>query len=175
MRRHSQRGAARDVAAGFGQELRDKLGGAPHSTAALQLWLRLASCATVVEKRLRAHLEETFNITLPRYEVLAAIGRHPTGPTMSQLSRTMMVSNGNVTAVVNRLMADDLVSRTVDRRDRRVATVRLTRRGRASLSRMEQAQERWVDAMFADLSEARLGELMLILAELRRSVERSDL
>ena len=141
MRRHSQRGATRDVAAGFGQELRDKLGGAPHSTAALQLWLRLASCATVVEKRLRAHLVETFNITLPRYEVLAAIGRHPTGPTMSQLSRTMMVSNGNVTAVVNRLMADDLVSRTVDRRDRRDATVRLTRRGRASLSRMEQAQE----------------------------------
>ena len=107
--------------------------------------------------------------------MLAAIGRHPTGPTMSQLSRTMMVSNGNVTAVVNRLMADDLVSRTVDRRDRRVATVRLTRRGRASLSRMEQAQERWVDAMFADLSEPRLAELMLMLAELRRSVERSDL
>jgi DNA-binding MarR family transcriptional regulator len=94
---------------------------------------------------------------------------------MSQLSRTMMVSNGNVTAVVNRLIAAGLVSRTVDRRDRRVATVRLTRRGRASLKRMEEAQERWVDAMFAELSEPRLAELMSLLAELRRSVERSDL
>src|SRR5688572_11232166 len=175
MRRQSQRSAPRDVAASFaGLELRDKLGGAPHSTAALKLWLRLSSCATVVEKRLRAHLEQAFSTTLPRYEVLSAIGRHPTGPTMSQLSRTMMVSNGNVTAVVTRLIADGLVSRTVDRRDRRVATVRLTRRGHASLRRMEQAQEQWVDAMFADLSAARLAELMELLAELRRSVERSD-
>jgi DNA-binding MarR family transcriptional regulator len=154
-------------------ELRDKLGGAPHATASLQLWLRLASCATVVEKRLRTRFEQEFGTTLPRFEVLAVISRHPTAPTMSQLSRSMMVSNGNVTAVVNRLIEDGLVVRAVDDRDRRVATVRLTRRGRASLARMEKAQERWVDAMFADLPAEKLDELMTALADLRRSVERS--
>ena len=56
-----------------------------------------------------------------------------------------------------------------------MATVRLTRRGRAALARMEESLERWVDAMFADLSETRLAELMGLLADLRRSVERSDL
>jgi DNA-binding MarR family transcriptional regulator len=172
MKQQSQRRAAR---VGYGLlGLRDKLGGAPHRTLSLQLWLRLASCATVVEKRLRARLAQEFDTTLPRFEVLAAISRHPTGPTMSQLSRSMMVSNGNVTAVVNRLIADGLVVRAVDGRDRRVATVRLTRKGRGSLARMEQAQEHWVDALFADLSAGELERLMAALADLRLSVERSD-
>jgi DNA-binding MarR family transcriptional regulator len=155
-------------------EPRDKLGGAPHRTASLQLWLRLASCATVVEKRLRVRFEQEFGTTLPRFEVLAAIGRHPTGPTMSQLSRSMMVSNGNVTAVVNRLIEDRLVARAVDGRDRRVVTVRLTRHGRVSLAQMEQEQERWLDAMFADLPVEGIDELMTALSDLRRSVERSN-
>lgn len=175
MRPRSQRPAVTAASNFAGLDLSDKLGGAPHSTVSLQLWLRLSSCATVVEKRFRAHLEQEFGMTLPRFEVLAAIGRRPSGPTMSQLSRSMMVSNGNTTAVVNRLIADGLVVRTVDGRDRRVATVRLTRRGRASLARMQQAQERWVDAMFADLPHVRLRELMTMLADLRRSVERSDI
>jgi DNA-binding MarR family transcriptional regulator len=93
---------------------------------------------------------------------------------MSQLSRWMMVSNGNITTVVNRLIKDGLAVRAIDGRDRRVATVRLTRRGRTSLARMEQAQEEWVDAMFADLPEGKLGELMAALADLRRSIDRSD-
>ena len=176
MAARSQRPAGSPDAASFvGLELRDKLGGAPHSTVALQLWLRLSSCSTVVEKRLRTHLEEQFGTTLPRFEVLAAVGRHPSGPTMSQLSRSMMVSNGNITAVVNRLIGDGLIMRAIDGRDRRVVTVRLTRRGRAALTRMEAAQQRWVDTMFANIPEARLRELMTALADLRRSVERSEL
>lgn len=92
---------------------------------------------------------------------------------MSQVSRSMMVSNGNITALVNRLISDGLIVRAIDGRDRRVATVRLTRRGRASLARMEQAQESWIDAMFADLPEGRLDDLMTALADLRRSIDRS--
>ena len=176
MRLQNRRSTGGSPAADFvGLDVRDKHGGAPHSTASLQLWLRLSSCATVVEKRIRARLEEEFGTTLPRFEVLAAIGSHPTGPTMSQLSRSMMVSNGNVTGVVNRLIVDRLVVRTTDGKDRRVATVRLTRRGRAWLTKMEQSQERWVDRMFADLSDERLEHLMGMLSTLRSSVERSGI
>jgi DNA-binding MarR family transcriptional regulator len=175
MKAQSQRRPRRPVTPGLARlEPRDKLGGAPHRTLSLQLWLRLASCATVVEKRLRARFEQEFETTLPRFEVLSVISRHPTGPTMSQLSRWMMVSNGNITTVVNRLINDGLVVRAIDGSDRRVATVRLTRRGRASLTRMEQAQESWVDAMFADLPEGRLAELMTALADLRRSIDKSS-
>jgi DNA-binding MarR family transcriptional regulator len=174
MKVQTQRRPARSGASSPGRlEPRDKLGGAPHRTLSLQLWLRLTSCTTIVEKRLRARFEQEFSTTLPRFEVLAAISRYRTGPTMSQISRSMMVTNGNITTVVNRLIADGLVVRAIDGRDRRVATVRLTRRGRASLARMEQAQERWVDTMFADLPEGSLDELMAALANLRRSIDRS--
>jgi DNA-binding MarR family transcriptional regulator len=154
-------------------EFPDKLGGAPHSKLSLRMWLRLLSCATVVEKRVRARLEEEFGTTLPRFDVLAAIARHPNGPTMSQLSRSMMVSNGNVTAVVNRLVQDGWIVRSVEGRDRRVATVRFTRKGRTAFAKMAEAHEKWIDTMFSEIPAPELESLMEALAAVRRSIEHS--
>src|SRR5208282_2552834 len=149
----------------------DRLGGAPHSKQSLRLWLKLLSCSMIVEKRLRARLDEDFNTTLPRFDVLAALERHSQGLKMSALSEFLMVSNGNVTGVVTRLIEDGLVTRTVDQEDRRSATVRLTRKGRESFLAMAAAHERWVDEMFADLSVHQCNELMRLLTHLRHSIE----
>ncbi len=149
----------------------DRLGGAPHSKQSLRLWLKLLSCSMIVEKRLRARLDEDFKTTLPRFDVLAALERQAEGLKMSALSESLMVSNGNVTGVVTRLIDDGLVTRTVDRRDRRAATVRLTRKGRETFLKMAAAHEQWMDGMFADLSDTQIGELMRLLTHLRRSIE----
>lgn len=149
----------------------DRLGGAPHSKQSLRLWLKLLSCTMVVEKKLRARLDAEFATTLPRFDVLAALERHAQGLTMSALSESLMVSNGNVTGVVSRLIADGLVTRTVDREDRRSATVRLSRKGREVFMKMAAANERWMDGLFADLSENQIDELMRLLNRLRGSIE----
>ncbi len=149
----------------------DRLGGAPHSKQSLRLWLKLLSCSMIVEKRLRARLDEDFKTTLPRFDVLAALERHAGGLKMSALSESLMVSNGNVTGVVTRLIDDGLVTRTVDLRDRRAATVRLTRKGRDAFLKMAAAHEQWMDGMFADLSDNQIGDLMRLLTHLRRSIE----
>lgn len=149
----------------------DRLGGAPHSKQSLRLWLKLLSCSMIVEKRLRARLDTEFKTTLPRFDVLAALDRRAQGLKMSELSESLMVSNGNVTGVVARLIEDGLVTRTVDQEDRRSATVRLTRKGRESFSVMATAHERWVDGMFADLSGTQCDELMRLLTHLRNSIE----
>jgi len=149
----------------------DRLGGAPHSKQSLRLWLKLLSCAMVVEKRLRARLDEDFDTTLPRFDVLAALERNAQGLKMSALSESLMVSNGNVTGVVTRLIEDGLVTRTVDEQDRRSATVRLTRKGHDAFLKMAAAHEQWMDAMFADLSDNQSGDLMRLLMHLRRSIE----
>lgn len=122
-------------------------------------------------KRLRARLDADFKTTLPRFDVLAALERRAQGLKMSELSESLMVSNGNVTGVVARLIEDGLVTRTVDQEDRRSATVRLTRKGREAFSAMAAAHERWVDEMFADLSGAQCEELMRLLTNLRHSIE----
>jgi DNA-binding MarR family transcriptional regulator len=90
---------------------------------------------------------------------------------MSALSEFLMVSNGNVTGVVSRLIEEGLVTRTVDREDRRSANVRLTRKGRESFLRMAAANERWMDRMFADLSDAQIEQLMRLLGQVRRSID----
>jgi DNA-binding MarR family transcriptional regulator len=149
----------------------DRLGGAPHSKQSLRLWLKLLSCSMIVEKRLRARLERDFNTTLPRFDVLAALDRHALGLKMSALSESLMVSNGNVTGVVTRLIEDGLVTRTVDQEDRRSATVRLTRKGRDIFLKMAAAHEQWMNEMFADLSDHQTDDLMRSLIQLRRSIE----
>jgi DNA-binding MarR family transcriptional regulator len=174
MKATSRRRAEPRSLAPDGPEFRDRLGGAPHSKLSQQLWLRLLSCATVVEKRVRARLEQEFGTTLPRFEVMTAIARQREGLTISQVSRAIMVSNGNVTAIVNRLLEEGLIVRTVDSRDRRVATVRMTRKGRAAHARIAAAQEAWVDRLFGELPETALDDLMQRLADLRRSIERSE-
>ena len=155
-------------------ELREKLGGGPHSKQSLRLWLRLLSCATVIEKRLRNRLAKEFHTTLPRFDVLAALDRHPDGLTMGELSRALMVSNGNVTGVANRLIADGLIIREVDARDRRTFRVRLSARGREEFAVMARVHEGWVDDMFADLTNEEIEALMEQLVRVRRSVARSE-
>jgi len=149
----------------------ERLDGAPHSKQSLRLWLKLLSCTMIVEKRLRARLDEDFSTTLPRFDVLAALERHAQGLKMSALSEFLMVSNGNVTGVVTRLIEDGLVTRTVDQEDRRSATVRLTRKGRETFLKMAAANEQWMETMFADLSDHQSGDLMRLLTHLRRSIE----
>ncbi|RMD90827.1 MAG: MarR family transcriptional regulator [Alphaproteobacteria bacterium] len=155
-------------------DLREKLGGAPHSKQSLRLWLRLLSCATVIEKRLRTRLAREFHTTLPRFDVLAALERHPDGLTMGELSHALMVSNGNVTGVANRLLADGLIEREVDARDRRTFRVRLSRKGREEFATMAKVHEGWVDDMFADLTNEEIETLMEQLIRVRRSVAQSE-
>lgn len=154
----------------------EKLGGGdPHSKGSLRLWLRLLSCSMVIERRMRTRLEEEFASTLPRFDVLAALERQPDGLTMSQLSAALLVSNGNVTGIVNRLIEERLVVRTVESGDRRVATVRLTRKGREAFQRMARAHEEWLDTAFADLTEPQTEQLMKLLGALRHSVEKNPI
>src|ERR1700754_1054046 len=95
----------------------EKFDGALHSKQSLRLWLRLLSCSTTLEKKARAMLIERFDTTLPRFDVMAGLDRAPNGLTMSELSKLLLVSNGNVTTIVSRLVEDGIVTRTQDKDD----------------------------------------------------------
>ena len=110
-------------------------GGAPHSKQSLRLWLKLLSCTTVIENWLRNRLRAEFGTTLPRFDVLAALDRHPEGLRMGELSRYLLVSNGNVTGIVQRLEEEGLIEREQAPNDRRAIRVRLSPKGRALFAR----------------------------------------
>ena len=82
---------------------------------------------------------------------------------MSELSRMLLVSNGNATAVVDRLEKDGLVRRTQSEQDRRTVFVALTPEGLAQFEGLAADHERAVDRLFGGLSEADLDALTEIL------------
>ena len=141
----------------------------------LRLWLRLLSCATSIEKKARAMLVARFDTTLPRFDVMAALERAPDGLTMSALSEHLLVSNGNVTAIVGRLVEDGLVTRLQDKSDRRVLRVKLTPKGRRDFRTYAAAHEAWIEQLLGDLAEAEIHPLLSGLGRVKTSIERSGL
>ena len=136
----------------------------------LKVWLRLLTCANLIETRVRAGLREAFDITLPRFDVLAQLDRAPDGLTMSELSSHLMVSNGNITGLVDRLVGEGLISRLPAPDDRRRSRVKLTAAGKRVFDAMTPVHERWVDDLLAGLSRGEMADLLALLAKLKRSI-----
>src|SRR5205085_9523398 len=137
--------------------------------AELRLWLRLFTCKTLIEGEVRRRLRETFGVTLPRFDLMAQLDRAPAGMMLGQLSQRMMVSNGNVTGLVERLVAAGLVDRRSSEKDRRAQIVSLTAEGRRVFRAMARANADWIGEMFAGLSHADVDELMRLLARTKAS------
>jgi DNA-binding MarR family transcriptional regulator len=134
----------------------------------LRLWLRLLKITRGIESRLRDALRREFDTTLPRFDMMAALSRHPEGLKMSALSGVLRVSNGNVTGIVDRLSAEGLTERMPVPGDRRAMMVRLTADGQAEFARQAEAHEGWVDELLGDFTadEARtLATRLMQLAE----------
>ncbi len=116
----------------------------------LRLWIRLLRTARAIEAELRERLRVEFATTLPQFEVMAALARANAGMTMSELSRFRMVSNGNVTGIIDRLVTNKLVMRKAPADDRRAIIVRLTAKGASQFLQIAKAHEGWVDALLSD-------------------------
>ncbi|MDB5660575.1 MAG: transcriptional regulator, MarR family [Cypionkella sp.] len=121
------------------------------------------------ESHLREFLRLKHDTTLPRFDVLAALYRKRDGVTMSELSRMLLVSNGNATAVVDRLEKDGLVLRTQSDQDRRTVFVALTPQGLANFEGLASDHERAVDRLFGGLTEADLDSLTEILKRMGKA------
>lgn len=137
---------------------------------ALRLWLRILACTNLIENKLRNSLREEFDSTLPRFELLAQLERHPQGLRMGDLSKLMMVSGGNVTGIATQLEKEGMIKRIVAANDRRSLRVLITPKGNKAFKRMAQLHEQWITSMFACLSDSEVSQLMHILGALKQSL-----
>ena len=135
--------------------------------SALRIWLRLLTCTQLIERRVRAGLREEFGTTLPRFDLMAQLERHPEGLKMNELSRLLMVTGGNVTAIVDQLEKEGQVERLEDSADRRAFRIRLTRSGEKGFTEMARAHEHWVVELLAGLTSRERDELLKLLAKLK--------
>jgi DNA-binding MarR family transcriptional regulator len=137
----------------------------------LRLWLRLYAATSVIEREMRRFLRTRFATTLPRFDLMAALERAPEGLSMGDLSKRLMVTGGNVTAVVDSLERDGLVARRQPASDRRTSYVALTSRGRAAFAAMAREHEQWIDRLLAEIPDDEVDRLASLLADLKHGAE----
>ena len=136
----------------------------------LRLWLRLLACEGLVEQSVRTRLRTTFDITLPQFDVLSELEHAGDALTMSQLSENLMVSNGNVTGVVDRLERDGYVRRAASPTDRRVQYIELTDHGVSAFKQMATVHEQWITELFSGLTADEIKTLIAGLSKAKDSI-----
>ena len=137
----------------------------------IRLWLRLLTCTTLIEGEVRSRLRERFDVTLPRFDLMAQLERSREGMKMNELSRRLMVTGGNITGITDQLVTEDLVERVPVPGDRRAYRIRLTPKGRNQFADMAHQHEGWVVEAFAALSEKEVGTLHRLLGKVKQHTQ----
>jgi DNA-binding MarR family transcriptional regulator len=136
----------------------------------LRLWLRLLTCTTLIEHHVRERLRGRFEITLPRFDLMAQLERAPGGLRMSELSRRLMVTGGNVTGLTDQLVAEGLVVRRNIAGDRRAYAVRLTAKGKRQFDAMATEHRDWIRDLFGAVPAGEREMLYEALGRLKAAV-----
>lgn len=153
-------------------ELGREAGVSKRDHQAVRLWLRLLACSTQIEQAIRGQLRQQFGTTLPRFDYLAQLDRHPEGLRMKSLSNHLMVTGGNITGLTDQLVAEGFVERVDDPQDRRAMIVRMTPQGRDWFAQMAVEHERWLADLFAAMPAKDISQLYGLLGQLRQGMAR---
>lgn len=142
--------------------------------ASLKLWLRLLACSTQIETEIRRRLRMQFGTTLPRFDYLAQLHRHPEGLRMNELSRHLMVTGGSITGLTDQLEQEGVVQREQAPEDRRAFILRLTPAGRTAFEKMAAAHEGWVIELLGGLNSTERLTLHGLLGRLRVTMPKEN-
>ena len=152
-----------------GLDLATRLTGEHHQS--LKLWLRMLSCTVRIENEIRTRLRASFGITLPRFDLMAQLERHPDGLRMGELSRRMMVTGGNVTGITDQLEREGLVARVPDPQDKRAFAVRLTPAGQEAFAAMAKVHEGWVEELLGHVPVEEKEQLIGLLSSMKAGLD----
>ena len=141
-----------------------------HEKQELRLWLRMLSTTKLISQEVRRRLRNEFKATLPQFDLMAQLYREHGGLRLGELSKRTMVTNGNVTGLVERLEADGLVVRETPDDDRRVTVAKLTPKGDELFTTMAAAHESWLRDMMADVDPADVKALWSRIGAVKASV-----
>jgi DNA-binding MarR family transcriptional regulator len=140
----------------------------------LRIWLRLLGCTNIVSRHLRRNLKNSYSLTLPRLDLLAQVGRPRLGPSLGELSRRLLVTKGNITDIVARLEAENLVERRRDDTDGRIQYVFLTKNGHALLDEILPAHNKWLRDLLKGMSRQEMSTLYEALGILTAALKKKE-
>ncbi len=150
-------------------DLATRLTGDHHQS--LKLWLRMLACTVRIENEIRTRLRAGFGITLPRFDLMAQLERHPDGLRMGELSRRMMVTGGNITGITDQLEREGLVARVPDPQDKRAFAVKLTPAGKEAFAAMAKVHEGWVEELLGHVPAEDKERLIGLLSHMKAGLD----
>ncbi|MDR2851891.1 MAG: MarR family transcriptional regulator [Burkholderiaceae bacterium] len=137
--------------------------------------MRLLACHNLIESHLRSQLRREFGTTLARFDLMAQLNRYPQGLKMGELSKLLMVTGGNVTGLVDRLIDEELIERRDDPSDRRAYFVRMTPKGQAFFDAIAGVHEQWVATLFGGFNKTQQSQLNVLLGNFREHLNKLTL
>lgn len=142
----------------------------PLSKERLRLWLKLLKASRLIEDEVRRRLRHDHDWTLPRFDVMSALSRAPEGLKMSEISKLLKVSNGNITGIVDKLTEEGLALRVAVPGDRRAQNVCLTAKGQDLFAAHSTAHEGWIDEILGGLDGDDVAGMILRLDRLAEAL-----
>lgn len=137
----------------------------------LTLWLRLHACHNMVLNHIRPQMQEKFNTTLPRFDLMAQLAHVKSGLRMGELSERLMVSNGNITSVVKQLEKEGFIERISNGEDRRSTLIKLSKEGQKAYTKMAKHYDACLSRLFTFQSAANTKKLKKSLADLKHAMK----
>lgn len=95
-----------------------------------RIWLHILALESTIFSRLNSALSAEFGLSVAKFEFLAQVERYPEGITLGKISKNLKMTSGNVSGLVQRLLADKLITRHMSQEDRRSFIVRFSPKGK---------------------------------------------
>lgn len=138
----------------------------PRVEAATRAYVKLLRAARAVQARVEPRIADA-GLTMTQFGVLEAV-LHLGPLSQRDLTRKVLTSPGNMTDMIDKLVARGLVRRTPCPEDRRRVDIVLTDAGRAAIEGLFPIHAQDIAAAFAALDPAALAQLDTLLLRLGR-------
>lgn len=142
-----------------------------NQSSAERLWKAIIRLMIEVSSEMRPLMAE-YGLTGPQWANLRTLAQAgPEGLRLSEISKRLRVTEGNITGVIDRLEQSGLVVRVPHPEDRRVIIAQLTPAGKQLCERVGPIFAARLDQLFSGLSESSRHALANTLENLARQVE----
>ncbi len=139
------------------------------SPRGLDTWLRVGRTNLKVHRALNQLLGE-LDLSLAQHEILVTVCRQP-NLTQQELADRLHVIKSNATALLKKLEARGLVTRTTDTADSRINRLGLTRSGRTLVEKSFAVQARVIEAMASVMSDEELETTGDVMTRVARAID----
>jgi DNA-binding MarR family transcriptional regulator len=128
---------------------------------AFQAWRQLFLTSVKLQRRCESMLAP-FDLVMSQFEALFKVGLNP-GQSQQDLCSALLLTKGNIGALVDRLEGMGMIQRRADEKDRRVNRLYLTPEGRRRVTEIFARHRELVHEMMEPLSHPQLAQLRSLL------------